>query len=1297
MALEYWYLNRQKIMMILAAIALPASLDFAKADEIEWLSGVADSDEIVVNRGVLVEAANFGNRNTSSPTINTVPFQAVDFTSSGTLSNLSGLTYNTGESGKYQGKGFAELFDTIAYRSGADPQRATLTGLKIGASYIVQFFYYHNSVNRTVTITDGNGNRVSLSESGNPLYATGTFTATSTRQVLSFDANTGSQFLNAYQLREVQARMPLVLGEVVISEFVASNRTSFLDDSENSPDWIEIWNATDTSVDLDGWYLTDDPGRPKQWPFPSISLRPDAVLLILASGQVVDDNSETDNLFHANFKLDKSGGYLALMKPDNQGGTELAHAYDPYPSPQFRDVAFGLYGETAMLSKGYLATPTPGRHNDGPGVKGFVADTKFSPNRGFYDEPINVWITSATDGATIRYTSDGSIPTLENGQDYPVDSGIQIDRTTIIRAAAFKDGYQATNTDTHTYLFVKDIVEQPARPEGFPTSWIGWDYAMENNEAHLALIADTQGLSQLEAKAVVADALRALPALSLTMPITDWFSPSSGIYHNTEGRGMAWERPCSAEYFFEGDKPLEPGFQVDCGIRLQGFTSRDPNRNPKHSLRLAFRDRYGEAKLEYPLFGNVGPSEFDTIVLRSNSQDGWVYDSSQNRAGQFIRDHWNRRIMELLGQPAPKSNWVHLYLNGLYWGVYNPTERPDASFSQSRHGGTKENYDAIKNHEEILDGTKSAYRALLNIVQKDSDNFNSGYQDLSNPLKYQEVLPFIELTNLADYMIHNMYSAARDWPGNFYMGYDRSGRHGGWWFYDWDNEHGLKGTVNENRTRPHSRDADSPTKFHHALRANPDYRMIFADRIHRAFFNAGPLYVDSDNPHFDAEHPERNRPAALWMEMTSQLEIALIAESARWGDYRKATPYTVHNEFTSLRDSLLRNWFPRRSSIVLQQFQSLDLYPMTQAPVMSLSNGVIPVGHTLTMTSASNDPIYYTINGSDPRRPAGSDPSISADAKIYNEALGFETSSEIRARAFNGTEWSALTEALFITGIPASANTLVISEIMYHASSGTALDFIEVMNISTSKTIDLTNVRFTDGVGFTFPTGTTLAPLSRLVLVENEIAFTARYGSAINIAGQYAGRLDNGGEQIELLDWQGDMIKAFDYGNGGKWPVSADGEGSSLRLLTPLENPPHSNPEFWGASSLIGGTPGMPDVLGFSGNPEGDLDGDGISELFDYVFGFSDSVQNSDSMIRFAIEGEFPLFSFRRALGTTDVTVWVEWSEDLEQWESGEDFVRLVSEETNKDGTRTVVYRTTQSLTTAPTQFLRLRAKQIRP
>lgn len=264
---------------------------------------------------------------------------------------------------------------------------------------------------------------------------------------------------------------------------------------------------------------------------------------------------------------------------------------------------------------------------------------------------------------------------------------------------------------------------------------------------------------------------------------------------------------------------------------------------------------------------------------------------------------------------------------------------------------------------------------------------------------------------------------------------------------------------------------------------------------------------------------------------------------------------------------------------------------------------------------------------------------------------------------------------------------------MYHAASGTALDFIEVMNISRTKTIDLTNVRFTAGISFTFPAGTTLAPLGRIVVVENEDAFKANYGSLIDSAGQYIGNLDNGGERIEILDWQGEVIKSFHYDDKGTWPASADGEGASLRLMKPLENLPHGEPEHWLASSVVGGTPGTPDDVGFSGDPAVDLDGDGIVALLEYVFGLSDSVPNSDSMIRFAIDGEFPTFSFQRDLGVTDVMIWVEWSEDLEQWESGEDFVQLVSEENNESGTTTVVYRTMKSLKATPTQFLRLLAK----
>ena len=131
-----------------------------------------------------------------------------------------------------------------------------------------------------------------------------------------------------------------------------------------------------------------------------------------------------------------------------------------------------------------------------------------------------------------------------------------------------------------------------------------------------------------------------------------------------------------------------------------------------------------------------------------------------------------------------------------------------------------------------------------------------------------------------------MYAAADDWPGNFYMGYDRTGSSGGWRFFDWDNEHGMKNPVSLDRTRPHRRDNDSPTKFHHALKSNPEYRLLFADRLHRAFFNGGVLYVDPGNPSWDLSHPGRNVPADLWMKLTGGIETALIAESARWGDSR---------------------------------------------------------------------------------------------------------------------------------------------------------------------------------------------------------------------------------------------------------------------------------------------------------------------------------------------------------------------------------------------------------------------------
>ena len=1417
------HLSSFLIRLILYVYAAEAGL----AASISWTSGVVSGGEVVRNEGRLLEACNFGNASASSPVVNGVQFLAIDFSALESPTHLVGLNYNTGESGKLPGTGINKLSDTIAYRSGVDPQTALLTGLTLGLDYEVQFFYYHNNVNRSVTILDETGAGVTLNETGEPVYATGVFTADATTQALTFDASAGSQFLNAYQLRERSVTPPLVLNEVVISEFMASNDDSLYDGDGNSSDWIEIWNSTTENVDLEGWSLTSSREQSGGWMFPSLSLAPNEFLVVFASGQ--DGYVDPQGNLHAGFKLSKDGGYLALMKPDAGGGFEVASEFAEFP-PQKTDVSYGIFGNKIPLGVGYLDRPTPSTIDGATGYAGIVGDTSFHPDRGFYDAPLWVTIETRHAEAKIRYTIDGSEPTLANGLAYPGGAGVSVTGTTTLRAAAFKEDFQPSNVDTHTYLFVGDVVNQPSNPVGFSSTWTGADYGMENDPSDLALVAGDPDFELEDAKAVIRDALLELPAMSLVMKVDDWFGPS-GIYRNSTARGAAWERACSAEFIFPEGFEGEP-FQIDCGVRVQGNTSRNASANPKHSLRLAFRKIYGESKLRYPFFGEDSPSEFDTIVLRSNSQDGWVYNSERNRMGQFVRDAWARETHRRMGHASPDGNWVHLFINGLYWGVYNPSERPDGAHGESHYGGDKENWDAIKNHEEVLDGTITSYRELLSLIQNDPNNWNAGYRDLSNPEDYAAVLEAIDVEMLIDYMIHNMYAAADDWPGNFYMGFDRSGASGGWKFYDWDNEHGMKNSVNLNRTTPHGRDDDSPTKFHHALKSNPEYRRLFADRLHKAFFNGGVLHVDSENSQWDPLFPGRNVPASLWMELTGEIESALIAESARWGDYRKSTPYTVFNEFETLRNDLLQNWFPERSKVVLSQFQQQGLYPDIDAPALSQFGGIVSHGFQLGMTGSESGTIYYTTDGSDPRVPAqsgvetvllaegaevrviipsadgpdsdwkdvgfddgawgvgvggvgyetiassyealigysalamfgeneslylripfeisdeetlsgvaslilkmryddgfivylngvqvaavnapaipgwqsgatqshpdlqavnaipfnisgyidqlrigenilaihglnqginssdflmssqllaGSSASvgISPSAVRYSDVINLESTGIIRARTLAEGEWSALVEASFVVGVPASAENLVASEIMYHAEEGTDHDYLELMNVSETDTLELTGVKFTEGINFKFPFGASLLPGERVLLVEDFTAFVARYGPDHPVAGQYSGKLDDGGERLVLLGVNETVIWDFIYDDAGGWPTSPDGGGSSLVLMAPETLPFHSDATSWRPSVSAGGNPGGSDATRFSGDAHADLDQDSIPALLEYAYGSSDLDFNPTIVPAIEFSGQSPLFSFTRNLAADDLIYQVESSPNLSSW-----------------------------------------------
>ncbi|MDC1206739.1 chitobiase/beta-hexosaminidase C-terminal domain-containing protein, partial [Akkermansiaceae bacterium] len=208
-----------------------------------------------------------------------------------------------------------------------------------------------------------------------------------------------------------------------MSEFLADNDETLNDSDGDQSDWIEIENTSGVTGDLGGWFLTDDPLLLTKWELPAVELANGGQLIIFASAK---DRAPVVGELHTNFKLQSSaGGYLALVKPD---GTTIASEFTDYPE-QFTDISYG--GQ-------FYPTPTPGEAN-GASVTGITKDTKFSIGRGVFDAPISLVISTLTDGATIRYTTNGSIPSENSGIIY--NGPISVAETTIVRAIAYKDRF----------------------------------------------------------------------------------------------------------------------------------------------------------------------------------------------------------------------------------------------------------------------------------------------------------------------------------------------------------------------------------------------------------------------------------------------------------------------------------------------------------------------------------------------------------------------------------------------------------------------------------------------------------------------------------------------------------------------------------------------------------------------------------------------------------------------------------------------------------------------------------------
>ncbi len=923
----------------------------------------------------------------------------------------------------------------------------------------------------------------------------------------------------------------LAVAQVVISEFLSSaiNPAGLKDEEGELQDWIELHNVGTTAVNLNGWSLTDDPDIPNLWLFPDLSIQPDEYLIVFASAKDRKPTAAGTRL-HTNFKLNSGGEYLALFNADSPRApmAELKNYAD-----QRDDYSYGLDPSGQWR---YYQTSTPGRPNGASPILGLTPKSDFSEKRGIYDAPFDLVITNKLPGANIYYTSDGSRPTESTGRLY--SGPIRISNSVVIRAIAVQQGYLASDVGTHTYILPDQVLKQPNNPPGYPvgpTAFAGYpsDYEMDPE-----IVGDPVYGPQMKA------ALRALPTLSLAISIDDMFGSANGIYTHPTSRGPQWERLCSVEFIpADGD-----GFQADAGLQVQGNASREPVKSPKHPLRVLFKGAYGPKKLNYRMFPDSPIDSFETLVIRADFNNWWLHwDPNQRRRGQRTRDAWMKDSFRAMGGLASHNRYVHLYVNGLYWGVYEPTERPDASFGEAYLGGSKEDYDVI-NEGAVVNGTINAYNSLLS------------FSNVSTMAQYDAIKQYLDIPEFIDYMLLHFYVGHEDWGNikNWYMLRPKNGSRG-FYYLPWDGELILgDGAVNR------VSNTDTPSNLHTKLVANAQYRLDFADHVQRHFFNNGALT------------PQKN--IDRWMTRARQIELPIIAESARWGDYRRdvhqySSPpyelYTRDNQWRTEQSRLINTYFPARTATVLAQLKSAGLYPAVAAPAFSQQGGVIGAGFQLGMT-ASGGTIYYTTNGADPRVYGTGD--VAADAQTYSAAVTLNSSTRVKARVLSGGAWSALNEATFTT--ESLRVPLRITEIMYNPNPpGDAFEFIELQNTGALP-FDASGW-YLEGVNYVFAPGSVLAPGQRILLGSSENAgtFGQRYPN-VTVFGYFGGYLDNGGERLSLFSRSGQRIISVDYNDKRGWPEEADGKGRSLEINDPYGDP--DDPANWHASAAFGGTPGAP-------------------------------------------------------------------------------------------------------------------------
>lgn len=731
-------------------------------------------------------------------------------------------------------------------------------------------------------------------------------------------------------------------------------------DSEN--DWIELFNAGASTRSLDGWSLTDNASSLRKWNFPAGTVIPaGGYLVILASGL---DTGPADgaSYLHTNFKLSAGGEYLGLIDEAGNKADEFAPIYPP------QDL-FHSYGRDAAGKPGYFATPTPGAANPGLRLLEIVAAPEFSSPGGFRASSLNLTLSCPTPGAQIRYTLDGSEPTATS---LTYTSPISISSNRVVRARAFKAAATPSASVTHTYL-----INQSSAKRSLPAILLG------GNPALTFYGPNSSG------GPAAGEGIFAIKGGSYSGAWSN--NGDTSAFHYPLLRGRASEKPATLEYLPLSGVPL----RTELGLRISGSPFSRPRYvlsdaatarfNPsqaihKPSFNLFFRSEFGTRPLDYPFFEGNPVTRFTDIRARAGKND---------IANPWITDELMRRIFVNMGQIGSTGTFNTLWINGVFKGYYNLTERLREGFMQQHHASS-ETWD-VQQVNDFSDGDPLHWNKMISYLRT---------TNLATTTAYSGVHDFLDVDNFIDYILINAYAAVWDWPHNNWVAARERSASGRWRFYMWDAE-GAFG-VSGGRTISHNSftssasplvigDAQTTTSnylpaIYTLLSASPEFNLRFADRAQKHFFNNGALRSSLITPVFN-ELKDRINP------IMQETIGAVVNEN-------------FHN-----------NWIfsNTRRSNYFSQLAARKHWPTVSAPNLSNYGGTISAGQQLVMSNP-NGPgtLYYRADGNDPRAPGGA-----VNGTVYNAPLTLNASSTIRARVRSNTGvWSPEIAAAFVIPPP---------------------------------------------------------------------------------------------------------------------------------------------------------------------------------------------------------------------------------------------------------------------------------------